>query len=314
MKQTTNFLVTGGAGNVGGNLARELVKNPKNHVTVVDNLLTGSTEKLPSRKFRNYEFIKADVNNYRDVAGIFNSRRFDYIFHYAAVVGVKRTLEHPIWVLNDIKGIENVLSLAKNTGVQRIFFSSSSEVYGEPFEIPQREATTPLNSRLPYAIVKNVGEAYFRSFGQEYGLPYTIFRFFNTYSTLQSSDFVLAKFVRAVLRNEDINIYGDGMQTRTFCHVQDNLEFTMKLLSENIGQNETFNVGNDDEITILELAKRVIHLSESESIIRYLPPLEEGDMRRRCPDVSRMRAILGRELTSLDEGITEVIAYERSLM
>ena len=230
MSDMVRFLVTGGAGNVGGSLARELVKSPSNHVTIVDNLLTGSITKLPRNDLPNHKFIKADVNDYREMSAIFSAHHFDYVFHYAAVVGVQRTLKHPIEVLNDIKGVENVLSLAKNTGVRRVFFSSSSEVYGEPFEIPQRELTTPLNSRLPYAIVKNVGEAYFRSFGQEFDLPYTIFRFFNTYSTLQSSDFVVAKFVRAALRGEDINLYGDGQQTRTFCHVRDNLDFTLKLL------------------------------------------------------------------------------------
>lgn len=311
MNQKKSFLVTGGAGNVGGSLVRSLVANPDNHVTVVDNLLTGSVAKLPDRDLPNQEFIKADVNDYREISAVFAARRFDYVFHYAAVVGVKRTLEHPVWVLNDINGVQNVLSLSKNTGVKRVFFSSSSEVYGEPFEIPQREATTPLNSRLPYAIVKNVGEAYFRSYWQEYGLNYTIFRFFNTYSTLQSSDFVVAKFVRAALLDEDIYVYGDGQQTRTFCHVRDNLEFTTKLLVDDIGQNETFNVGNDVEITILELAEHVIRLANSKSRIKHLPPLKEGDMRRRCPDVSLMRSILGRELTPLDEGIKEFIAHER---
>lgn len=305
------ILITGGAGNVGGSLARALVSDPDNQVTVVDNLLTGSVTKLPERSSPNHQFINADVNEMRDISAVFGARQFDYVFHYAAVVGVKRTLERPTWVLKDLKGIENILSLSKNSGVRRVFFSSSSEVYGEPFEIPQREATTPLNSRLPYAIVKNAGEAYFRTYWQEYGLPYTIFRFFNTYSPLQSSDFVVAKFVRAALRNEDIGVYGDGQQTRTFCHARDNIEFTMKLLSEDIGLNETINVGNDDEVTILELAESVIRISGSQSRIIHLPPLAEGDMRRRCPDVSRMRDILGRELTPLEDGIAELIAHER---
>ena len=104
---------------------------------------------------------------------------FDYVFHYAAVVGVHRTLQNPLAVLRDIDGIRNILELSKNTGVKRVFYSSSSEVYGEPVEIPQNESTTPLNSRLPYAIVKNLGEAYFKSYQQEFGLDYTIFRFFN---------------------------------------------------------------------------------------------------------------------------------------
>jgi UDP-glucuronate decarboxylase len=100
------------------------------------------------------------------------------VFHYAAVVGVQRTLDYPVSVLNDINGFKYLLDLCKNTGVKRVFFSSSSEVYGEPFEHPQNEQTTPLNSRLPYAVVKNVGESFLRSYKQEYDLDYTIFRFF----------------------------------------------------------------------------------------------------------------------------------------
>jgi UDP-glucose 4-epimerase len=112
-----------------------------------------------------------------------------------------------------------------------VFFSSSSEVYGEPVHLPQNEETTPLNSRLPYAIVKNVGESYFRSYFQEFGLKYTIFRFFNTYGPKQSPDFVMAKFIQAAQKNEDITLYGDGMQTRTFCYIDDNIDaclLTMK--------------------------------------------------------------------------------------
>jgi len=101
--------------------------------------------------------------------------------------------------------------------VKRIFFSSSSEVYGEPTELPQNEHTTPLNSRIPYAIVKNAGEAYLRSFKKEYNLDFTIFRFFNTYGSKQSVDFVMSLFISLALRNQDIAIYGDGMQKRTFC-------------------------------------------------------------------------------------------------
>jgi UDP-glucose 4-epimerase len=111
---------------------------------------------------------------------------FDYVFHYAAVVGVKRTLENPVLVLEDLQGIRNVLTLCKNTGVKRVFYASSSEVYGEPVHLPQHEHNTPLNSRLPYAVVKNAGESFCRSYFQEYGLEYTIFRFFNTYGPKQS--------------------------------------------------------------------------------------------------------------------------------
>ena len=174
------ILVTGGAGNVGGALADALARHPDHYVVVVDNLLTGAREKLPVSPHGNLRFIKADVNDYNDIAAVMLGHEFEYVFHYAAVVGVQRTLASPVAVLRDIDGIQNVLRLAKNTGVRRVFYSSSSEVYGEPVEFPQNEVTTPLNSRLPYAIVKNVGEAFFRSFQQEFGLDYTLFRFFNT--------------------------------------------------------------------------------------------------------------------------------------
>ena len=145
----TKILVTGGAGNVGGSLAKALVENANYEVVVVDSLRTGNASKLPSNRKGNFTFIKCDVNNFSDISAIMVSWKFDYVFHYAALVGVKRTLDNPIEVLDDIDGIKNILSLAKNTGVKRLFFSSSSEVYGEPVEFPQNEHTTPLNSRLP---------------------------------------------------------------------------------------------------------------------------------------------------------------------
>lgn len=302
------LLVTGGAGNVGGSLARKLAANPDNYVVIVDDLSTGSRGKLPDPALGNWRFVRADVNRADDIGQVFLSERFDAVFHYAAVVGVARTLANPRLVLNDIRGFENILDLAKNTGVERVFFSSSSEVYGEPFEFPQREDTTPLNSRLPYAVVKNVGESYFRAYTREFGLKHTIFRFFNTYGPLQSTDFVLSKFVAAALRGDALTLYGNGLQTRTFCYVDDNIEFTEKLLYEGLGIDDTINVGNAHEITIIDLARLVIELTGSKSEIVHLPPLPEGDMSRRCPDVSKMLAILGRPLTTLEEGIRRTIA------
>jgi UDP-glucose 4-epimerase len=301
------ILITGGAGNIGGSLARRLVADKDSYVVVADSLLTGDLSKLPSPNLPNFKFIKCDVNNYNDIAAIMLSYSFDYVFHYAAVVGVQRTLANPILVLNDVEGIKHILSLSKNTGVKRVFYSSSSEVYGEPVEIPQNEKTTPLNSRLPYAIVKNIGEAYFRSFHQEYALDYTIFRFFNTYGPLQSNDFVITKFIGAALRNEPITIYGEGGQTRTFCYIEDNLELTVKTLDEGHFINDVVNVGSDNEMTILSLAKLVKTVLGSKSQITHLPALKEGDMARRKPDISKMKQVLARELTSLEMGIKEIV-------
>ena len=305
------ILVTGGAGNVGGSLARRLAANPNNYVVIVDDLSTGNRDKLPRTSGDNWRFVRGDANKLSDMSPIFTAERFDAVFHYAAVVGVARTLANPKLVLNDIHGFEAVLDLAKNTGVKRVFFSSSSEVYGEPFEIPQREDTTPLNSRLPYAVVKNVGESYFRTYTKEFGLPHTIFRFFNTYGPLQSTDFVLSKFLSAAQADEDIPLYGDGSQTRTFCYVDDNIDFTEKLLDEDLGINDTINVGSGEEMTIRELAEAVIRVTGSKSKIVNLPPLPEGDMTRRCPDVSKMQALLGRPLITLEEGLQKMLAAER---
>ena len=207
MNNRSAILVTGGAGNVGSALVHKLAYNTLNTVVVIDNLSTGHKDKIPV--LDNVIYIKADVNDHRDLMPVFGRFNFEYVFHYAAVVGVKRTLNNPMSVLHDIEGIKNILSLSKNTGVKRVFYSSSSEVYGEPFEIPQNEQTTPLNSRLPYAVVKNVGEAFFRSFYDEYGLEYTIFRFFNSnISRLSSTDipFIFYYFDFFIISNKIYNL------------------------------------------------------------------------------------------------------------
>ena len=302
------ILITGGAGNVASALAKKLAENKNNLIVIIDNLSTGSVSKVPQAE--NVIFIKANVNNYNDVVPVFGRYNFDFVFHYAAVVGVKRTLDNPMMVLEDIEGIKNILSLSKNSGVKRVFYSSSSEVYGEPFEIPQNEHTTPLNSRLPYAIVKNVGEAFFRSYYQEYGLEYTIFRFFNTFGPNQSEDFVVPRFLKAALKNDPIYIYGDGQQTRSFCYVEDNVETCVKAMVEGLCINDVLNVGSDLEQTILSLAQNIIKVTKSTSQIVHLPPLEEGDMTRRCPDTSKMKGILGRPLMTLEEGIANLIKLQ----
>ena len=301
------ILVTGAAGQVGSCLVDKLIEDESNFVVAIDNFLTGNKDNLPTNNPINYKFIVCDVNDKKQISAVMTSFQFDYVFHYAAVVGVKRTIENPLWVLNDIHGIAGILKLCVSIGVKRIYFSSSSEVYGEPFEHPQNEKTTPLNSRLPYAIVKNVAEAYLKSYHKEFGLEYTIFRFFNTYGPKQSNDFVVKKFLNAALKNEPITIYGDGSQSRTLCYIDDNIEATVNCLYKNLFVNETINIGNSNEISMLELAKFIVKLTGSSSGIQHLPPLEEGDMTRRCPDISNMKIALGKELTDLETGVKKIL-------
>ena len=153
-------------------------------------------------------------------------------------------------------------------------------------------SVTPLNSRLPYAVVKNVGESFCRSYQQEFGLDFTLFRFFNTYGPKQSPDFVVARFIDAALAGRYITVYGDGQQTRTFCYIDDN--------------------ANDKAITVLELAQTIIQLTGSTSKIVHLPPLPEGDMTRRQPDIQNMKQLLKRDFTSLEEGLNRIIALKKN--
>lgn len=299
------IFVTGGAGFVPSSLIDKLLLDNNTIIVAMDNMRTGKIQNIHNHK--NYIFIKGNVNCYKDLSEVMIAHNFDFVFHYAALVGVKRTLNNPLEVLEDIDGFKNLLNLCKNTKVKHVYFSSSSEVYGEPVEFPQHESTTPLNAKLPYAIVKNIGEAYCKSYFQEHGLHYTIFRFFNTYGPKQSTDFVLSKFLNCAIKNDDITIYGDGSQTRTFCYIDDNIEATLTCLNKNLHVNNVINLGSAIETSILQLAKTVIKLTNSKSKIINLPALLEGDMTRRLPDNSQMLKLLNRDLVPLETGIQNII-------
>ncbi len=196
------ILIAGGAGFIGSNLANKLNDINEYEIHVCDNLLTGK------RKYLNKPVIfhNVNINNFDKLNTVFNKNSFDFVFHYAAVVGVSRTLSNPIKVLDDIKGLENIFKLSAKNKIKRIFFSSSSEVYGEPVHMPQNEDITPLNSKLPYAVVKNLGENFCKAYYFKYKLNYNILRFFNTYGNNQSEDFVVSRFINLAKENKPIRI------------------------------------------------------------------------------------------------------------
>lgn len=302
-------LVTGALGFIPSSLCERLVGDGY-QVVGIDNFLTGRVENIRAFKDQsNFHFVRGDVNNFDTLNRVFYCYQPELVFHYAACVGVQRTLANPMMVLEDIHGIEHVLRLSKDYNVERVFFSSSSEVYGEPVEFPQDEQTTPLNSRLPYAVVKNVGEVFVKAFQHTHGLDYTIFRFFNTYGPRQSPDFVVAKFIRQALEGEDITIYGDGSQTRTFCFIADNVRATTRAMHLECAANDVFNIGSENEVSMLELAELIVKKTGANSRIVHLPALSEGDMDRRRPSIERMKSILldGEELVSLEDGIEQTI-------
>ena len=311
-KERETVLITGGAGFIGSNLAARLLEMGF-RVIVVDNFQTGKLENVKNFEDRG-EFILVcgDVNNRDEMMAVFMRHKIDYVYHYAACVGVKRTLDNPLLVLSDMTGIKNVVELSAMAKVKRLFYSSSSEVYGESISFPQGETHTPLNSRLPYAVVKNLGEVMIKTYQQEYGLDYTIFRFFNTYGPKQSENFVISKFIFQALKNDKITMYGNGEQTRTFLYIDDNVEATSKAIFEAKSINQTINVGNDKETTIKELAEAVVSVVKPAVKVVSVPPLAEGDMPRRLPDITQMKEILGVEpKVDLRQGIERTVEYFR---
>ena len=302
----SKILVTGAAGNIGSELTKYLLT--KNYyVTGFDNLSSGEKSNLPECD-NQFSFIEGDVNNINHLQNVMEASKFEYVFHLAATVGVKKTTNFPLQVLEDIKGIENVLQLSCKTKVKRIFYASSSEIYGEPVEMPLHEETTPLNSKVPYAVVKNICECYVKAYKKEFNLDYTIFRIFNTYGLNQSRDFVIPRFINLAVNNEDILIYGDGSQTRTFLHVMDNVQSMIGCLEKNLYINDTLNIGSEDQITILDLAKLIINLTNSKSKIKFTKPLDVGDMSRRQPDITKLRKIKP-DFIELNEGLIYLIKY-----
>jgi len=283
-------------------------------VIIFDNFQTGKKENLVELlENKNCSLVNGDVNIFDEIAPVFLKNKIDYVFHYAACVGVDRTLAHPISVLADIEGIKNILSLSATTKVKRVFYSSSSEVYGESLAFPQNEMSTPLNLRLPYAVVKNLGEVFIKAYHKEYGLNYTIFRFFNVYGPKQSDSFVMTKFIRQALENKDITIYGDGSQTRTFIYIDDNVEATSNAIFMDRSVNQVINIGNNIETPIKTLAEEIIRATGSKSRLKFLPPLAEGDMPRRMPDISLMRKILKVvPKVVLKDGIKKTVEYFRN--
>ena len=309
MKSRENVLITGVAGNIGSYLAKKIISEDNFNLVGVDDLSTGSANKLPSL-CDTFNFIKINVNKFDEISSIFDAYKFDYVFHFAAMVGIERVKANPIKVFDDIDGIKNILNLSENQKVKRVFFSSSSEIYGEPISLPQNEEKSPLDCKLPYPVVKNVGEILLKAYFDKFGLNYTIFRFFNTYGPNQSEDFVIPNFLRNAKSNLPIYIYGDGSQTRTFCYVDDNIDTIYKCLTQNVGNLETINVGSNIETSILELARLIIKITNSKSEIIFLKPSSKRyDQFRRKPDIEKMQNILQRGLISLEEGLKKLLLH-----
>lgn len=300
-------LVTGGAGFIGSHLCERLLKG-SSKVICFDNLSTGRESNISHLKGvkGNFTFIKGDANNREELAAVFSKFNIDYVFHYAAVVGVKRTLENPLAVLQDLEGIQHILELARTANVKKFVFSSSSEVYGNPLELPEREDGA-VNAKLPYAVVKLAGENLLAAYFEKYRLPTVALRFFNVYGPRQEGSdygFVVGMFINQALLGKSPKIFGDGTQTRDFVYVDDNVEAAIRALFRDEANGQVINVGTGRPTTILELAERVMALTGNNNLRpEFLPP-RNVEVMHRWPQINKMRLCLDyAPRVSLEEGL-----------
>ena len=290
-------LVTGGAGFIGSHLADALIARG-DQVVALDNFSTGSTANI-KHITKNFEIIDGDIRN----TDLINDtiKDVDLVFHMAAALGVNTILESPLESIStNIAGSEVVLNAAANHK-KRILIASTSEIYGKNPKQPLNEADdrvvgSPQKIRWSYSDAKAIEEAMAFSLNQEKGLKVTTARLFNTVGPRQSAHYgmVVPRFVRSALKNELISIYGDGTQSRVFCHVSDAIEALLALVGTDKTINEVYNVGGTGEVTIKVLADSVIKETNSQSSVEfityekaYAPGFE--DMQRRVPDISKIK-------------------------
>ena len=311
-------LITGGAGFIGSHLADALIARG-DQVVALDNFSTGSTANI-KHITKNLEIIDGDIRNTELINE--TTKDVDLVLHMAAALGVNTILESPLESIStNIAGSEVVLNAAANHN-KRILIASTSEIYGKNPKQPLNETDdrvvgSPQKIRWSYSDAKAIEEAMAFSLNQEKGLKVTTARLFNTVGPRQSAHYgmVVPRFVRSALKNEPISIYGDGAQSRVFCHVHDAIEALLALVGTDKTINEVYNVGGTGEITIKELADAVIKETNSQSSIEFIP-YEKAyapgfeDMQRRVPNISKIKKDLNwAPKKNLSQIISDVAAH-----
>jgi UDP-glucose 4-epimerase len=295
------FLITGGSGFIGSHLVETLVARG-DEVVIIDNQSTGSIKNLQKIESK-VKFISGDVLDKALLQK--NVSEADYVVHLAAALGVFNIVRKPLQSLKiNIQGTENVLELADKFK-KPVLIASTSEVYGKNDKVPLNEEDDriighPLKSRWSYSEAKAVDESLAYFYFLENKLPIRIVRFFNTVGPRQVGQYgmVVPRFVTAALRNESIQVYGSGDQIRCFCHVSDAIRALLLVIDSEKAIGQVFNVGNNQQISIMDLAKKVIEITGSKSEINKIPyseayPAGFEDMQRRVPDISKITKLLG---------------------
>ena len=306
-----NIVITGGAGFIGTHLVEKFLEKSHN-VIVVDNLLTGLKANLDNfTKSKNFSFINMDVQNHIQIDG-----EVDYVLHLASAASPKAYTDNPI---NTLKagsiGTINTLGLAKAKNAKYLL-TSTSEIYGDPEISPQPESywgrVNPNGVRSMYDEAKRFAEAAVSSYNRIYNIDSRIVRLFNTYGPKMkiNDGRVVTNFIVQALNGEDITIYGKGNQTRSFCYVSDTVAGIIKAMDSE--SNEVFNIGNPNEITILQLAETIVQLTESKSGVNY-QELPDDDPTQRKPDISKAKNILDwKPDIGLEEGLNKTIGWVKA--
>jgi UDP-glucose 4-epimerase len=312
------YLITGGAGFIGSFLAEKLLSR-KNKVIVLDNLSTGNKNNLNSI-WEDIDFVEGEVSDRDLINNLVSS--CDYVVHLAAALGVFNIINKPLKSLKtNLQGGEVVLE-ACDKYRKPVLIASTSEIYGKNDKVPLNEEDDriighPLKSRWSYSEAKAVDESLAYFYYLENKLPIRIVRFFNTVGPRQVGHYgmVLPRFVSAALKNEPLSVYGSGDQIRCFCHVDDAVRALLLVMDSDKTIGDVFNVGNNQQISIMELAKKVIQITGSDSSIEkiaYQKAYPEGfeDMQRRVPDISKIKQVLGwSPEIKLDQIIKDIAAY-----
>jgi dTDP-glucose 4,6-dehydratase len=307
---TKRIVITGAAGFIGSHLSETLLDRGY-EVIGIDNLLTGSTDNIAHLANRPFTFIKHDVTNYIHVAG-----KVDYVLHWASPASPIDYLELPIPTLKvGALGTHKALGLAKEKGATFVL-ASTSEVYGDPLEHPQKETywgnVNPIGPRGVYDEAKRFAEAITVAYHRFHNLDAKIVRIFNTYGPRMrvKDGRAVPAFASQALRGEDVTIFGDGSQTRSFTYITDLVDGIIKLMLSNV--NEPVNIGNPREMTIEQIAKTIIEMTGSKSKLVYRP-LPTDDPKVRQPDITRARTLLGWEpKVALEEGLIKTLDYFRT--
>ncbi len=318
-----NVLVTGGAGFIGSHLCDALLARGY-HVIAIDNLSTGSHKNIEHLLARpDFEFVLGSILNTDLMDDL--AARVDAIYHLAAAVGVQLIVQKPLESLaTNIRGSEVVFEKAHKYGC-RVLVTSTSEIYGKNTsdrlkEDDDRILGSPLKSRWSYSEAKAIDEILAYTYWKEKGLETVIVRLFNTVGPRQTGSYgmVIPRFVTQAIRNEPVTVYGDGSQTRCFCFVGDVVDALLALMEHPEAYGKVFNIGGTQEISMDELARKIIHLADSSSKVRYMSyedAYEEGfeDMERRVPDITRAKELIGFTPTvDLEDIISRVVAEQRA--